>query len=61
MYLVRDNEGHLTVCLTLTLKVNRQGRLTFFDLFEISELELIRIDTKIKCVSCMQTKIRKVI
>ena len=47
--------------LTLTLKVNRQGQVTNFGLFEITDLELVRIDTKIKSVSCIQPKIRKVI
>ena len=32
-----------------------------FDLFKITDLELVRIDTKIKSVSCIQPKITKVI
>ena len=55
------NEGHKIISLTLTLKVNRQGHMTNLCLFEITDLELIRIDTKIKSVSSMQPKIRKVI
>ena len=53
-------EGHWIVSLTLTLKVNCQGHVTNFGLFEITDLELVRNDTKIKSVSCMQPKIRKI-
>ena len=35
--------------------------MTNFGLFEITDLEFVRIDTKIKSVSCIQPKIRKVI
>ena len=49
------------VSLTLTLEVNRQGHVTNFGLFKITDLDLVRIDTKIMYVSCMQPKIRKVI
>ena len=61
MYTTINEEGHLIVSLTLTLKVNRQGQVTNFDLFEIIGLEFVRIDTKIKSVSCMQPKIWKII
>ena len=57
----QNEEGHEIVGLTLTLKVNRQGHVTNFGLFEIADLDLVRIDTKIMSVSCMQPKIRKVI
>ena len=42
-------------------KVNCQGHVINFGLFDITDLELVRIDTKIKSVSCMQPKITKVI
>ena len=58
---MKYEEGHWIIRLTLTLKVNRQDHGTNFGLFEITELELVRIDTKIKSGSCMQPKIRKVI
>ena len=45
----------------MTLKVNCQGQVTNFGLFKISDFELVRIDTKIKSVSGIQPKIRKVI
>ena len=60
MHTTKYEEGHWIVSLTLTLKVNRKGHVTNFGLFEITDLELVRIDTKIKSVSCMQPKIRKV-
>ena len=47
--------------LTLTSEVNRQSQVTTFVFFEITDLDLVRIDTKIKSVSCMQPKITKVI
>ena len=61
MYTTKNEEGHNIVSLTLTSKVNCRGHLTNLCLFEITDLELVRIDTKIKSVSCMQPKIRKVI
>ena len=61
MYSTENEEGHSIISLTLTLKVNHQGYVTDFGLFEIIDLELVRIDTKIMSVSCMQPKIRKVI
>ena len=61
MYTTKNEKDHWIVSLTLTLKVIRQGHVTNFGLFEITDLELVRIDTKIKSVSCMQPKIRKVI
>ena len=54
-------EGHTIVNSTLILKVNCQGHVINFGLFEITDLELVRIDTKIKSVSCIQPKITKVI
>ena len=60
MFATEDKKGHVKVSLTLTFKVNRQGHVTNFGLFEITDLELVRIDTKIKSVSCLQPKIRKV-
>ena len=54
-------KGHEIVSLTLTLKVNRQGQVTNFVFFEITDFDLVRIDTKIISVSCMQPKIRNVI
>ena len=35
------------MCMTLVLKVNRQGHVIDFGLFVISDLENVGIDTKI--------------
>ena len=61
MYTTANEEGHEIVSFTLISKVNCQGHGRYFSLFEIFDHELVRIDTKIKYVSCMQPKIRKVI
>ena len=57
----QNDEGHTIVNLTLNLKVTCQGYVNNFGLFEITDLELVRIDTKIKSVSCIKPKITKVI
>ena len=61
IYTTKNEEGRTIVNLTLILKVNCQGHVINFGLFEITDLELVRIDTKIKSVSCIQPKITKVI
>ena len=48
------------MCVTLSFKVNRQGHMIFFNIFDIYDLENVRIDTKINFVSCLQPEIRKV-
>ena len=48
------------LCVTLSFKVNRQGHIIFLNIFDIHDLENVRIDTKIKFVSCLQPEIRKV-
>ena len=48
------------ICVTLSFKVNRQGHMTFFNIFDILDLENVRIDTKINFVSCLQPEMRKV-
>ena len=57
IYKTKNEEGHKIVSLTLTLKVNRQDHVTHFGLFEITDLDIVRIDSKIMFVSCMQPKI----
>ena len=49
------------ICVTLSSKVNRQGHVIFFNIFDIPDLENVRIDTKIKSVACIQPEMRKVI
>ena len=48
------------ICVTLNSKVNRQGHGIVFNIFDILDLENVRIDTKINFVSCLQPEIRKV-
>ena len=61
MYTIKDNEGHIKVCLTLTFKVKCQGQVIGFVFFEILDLEKVRIDTEIMSVLHIQPEIRKVI
>ena len=46
-------------CVTLSLKVNRQDHVILFNIFDILDLENVRIDTKINFVSCLQPEIRR--
>ena len=48
------------ICVTLSFKVNRQSHTIFFNIFDIHDLENVRIDTKINFVSCLQPELRKV-
>ena len=48
------------MCVTLNSKVNRQGHRIVFNIFDILDLENVRIDTKINFVSCLQPEIWKV-
>ena len=48
------------ICVTLSFKVNRQGHVIEFNIFDILDLKNVRIDTKINFVSCLQPEIRKV-
>jgi hypothetical protein len=45
------------ICVTLSFKVNRQGHMIFFNIFDILDLENVRIDTKINFVSCLQPEL----
>ena len=48
------------ICVTLCFKVNRQGHMIIFNIFDILDLENVRIDTKINFVSCLQPEMRQV-
>ena len=48
------------IWVTLSSKVNRQSHINFSNIFDILDLENVRIVTKIKFVSCLQPEIRKV-
>ena len=61
MFTTRDTKGHTQMCLTFIFKVNHQGQVTEFVFFKILDLANVRIDTKIKCLACIQPEIRKVI
>ena len=43
--------------MTLSSKVNCQGHVFVFNIFDILDLENVRIDTKIDFVSCLQPEI----
>ena len=60
MHTTRDKRGHVGVCLTLIFKVNRQSHVTYFDLFEILNLDNVEINTKIWSVACIQPEIKEV-
>ena len=47
MYTTKDKKGHIKVSLTLTFKVNYQDQVIDFVLFEVPDLENVRIDTEI--------------
>ena len=40
--------------MTVSFKVNRQGHVFVFNIFDVLDLENVRIDTKIDFVSCLQ-------
>ena len=61
MYTTKDKGGHINVTLTLTFKVSSQGEVNYFGDFVIPDVEKVRFDTKIKSVSCIQAKLKKVI
>ena len=41
------------MCVNLSSKVNRQGHVIVFNIFDILDLENVRIDTKVNYVSCL--------
>ena len=47
--------------LTFIFRVNYQGQVTDSGFSEILDLANVRINTKIKCLACIQPEIRKVI
>ena len=60
MYTTKDKKGHIKLSLTLTFKVNCQGQVIDFAIFEILDLEKVRIDTEILSLLYIQPEIRKV-
>ena len=61
MYTTKDNKGHIKVSLTLTIKVKCWGQVINFVVFEIHDLDKVRIDTEIMSVLYIQPEILKVI
>ena len=61
MFTTRDTKGHTQLCLTFIFKINHQGQVTDFWFSENPDIAYVRINTKIKSVSCMQPELRKVI
>ena len=49
-----------TMCVTLSFKINRQGHVIVFNIFNILDLKNVRIDTKINFVLCLKPEIWKV-
>ena len=41
------------MCVILSSKINRQGHVIFSNIFDILDLENVRIDTKINFVLCL--------
>ena len=50
MTLTVDLENHIYVCVTSIIKLICPGKVTYFGLFEIPDLENVEINTKIKPV-----------
>ena len=48
------------MCVTLSSKINRQSHVILFNIFDILDLENVRIDTKVNFVSCLQPETRNV-
>ena len=44
----------------MIFKVNRQGHVIYFGLFDILDLDNVEIDTKIRSVACIQPEIKEV-
>ena len=44
----------------MIFKVNRQGHVIYFGLFEIIDLDNVEIDTKIKSVAYIQPEVKEV-
>ena len=61
MYTTNYKGGHINVILTFTFKVSSQGEVNYFGDLVIPDVEKVRIDTKIKSVSCIQEKLKNAI
>ena len=61
MYTTNYKGGHMNVILTFIFKVSSQGEVNYFGDLVIPDVEKVRIDTKIKSVSCIQAKLKNAI
>ena len=61
MFATRNMKGLGKRCLTLNFKINHQGQVTEFGFSEILDIVNVRIDSKIKSVSCIQPELREAI
>ena len=59
MISIRDNKGHLKVCLTLIFKVNYGGQVTYISHIEIPNIGYVQIDTSIVSLSSIQPMMNK--
>ena len=60
MTLTFDLENWGQTYIYMIFKVNRQGHVIYFGLFEILYRDNVEIDTKIKSVACIQPEIIEV-
>ena len=61
MYTTNYKGSHINVILTFSFKVSSQGEVNYFDDLAIPDVLKVRIDTKIKSVSCIQAKLKNAI
>ena len=57
MYTAEVNEGHTMHVCDLEFQGQPSRSRIFFNIFDILDLENVRIDTKINFVSCLQPEI----
>ena len=60
LYTAGDKKGHTMNGCDLEFQGQQSRSRNFFNIFDILDLENVRIDTKINFVSCLQPEIRKV-
>ena len=61
MYTKTYKGGRINFTLTFIFKVSSQGEVNYFGDLMIPDIEKVRIDTKIKSVSCIRAKLKKAI
>ena len=61
MYTKKYKRGHVNVILTFTFNVRSQGEVNYFSDLVIPDVEKVRIDIKIKSVSCIQAQLKNAI